>query len=234
MPFYPNTGPEASYGGYTPLCRPAIGKSNSSSSSMLFLAMNAATSATSTDSNVYYATYFTVSRNGGAGWLTPERITPVTPLKDYRFVSMSQHNSRNYADTRWDVQMILQSHNYAGTFAPNQPPGPSDLLSMIAEVIYWSDYEAANPKADFLSLMNFPNPFNPNTTIRFEIERSSPVTLEVFNLSGQKITALIENEIISSGKKEVTFDGSGLSSGIYFYTLSAGEYKDTRRMLLIK
>lgn len=234
IPFYPNTGPEASFGGYTPLCRPAIGKANSQSGSILFLAMNAATSVTSADSNVYYAAYFTFSPNGGAGWLTPERITPLTPLKDYRYVSISQRNSMNNAGDRWNVQMIVQAHDYAGTFAPNQPPGPSELLSMTAEVIYWSDDEIQNPVKEDLSLMNFPNPFNPSTSIRFEIERSSLVTLEVYNLSGKKIEVLINNEIIPPGKKEISFDGSGLSSGIYFYKLTAGDFTQTRRMLLIK
>lgn len=55
IPFYPNTGLEASYSRYTPLCRPAIGKADSPSSSILFLAMNATTSVTSADSNVYNA-----------------------------------------------------------------------------------------------------------------------------------------------------------------------------------
>ncbi|HMS35229.1 MAG TPA: T9SS type A sorting domain-containing protein [Ignavibacteria bacterium] len=79
--------------------------------------------------------------------------------------------------------------------------------------------------------MNFPNPFNPSTSITFEIERSSFVTLEAFNVSGKMIVVLINDETILSGKKEITFDGSGLSSGIYFYKLTAGDFTQTRRML---
>jgi len=89
-------------------------------------------------------------------------------------------------------------------------------------------------KESFSLKENYPNPFNPATTIKFEINKANRITLEVFNVNGQKVAILINNELISPGIKEVTFDGSDLSSGIYFYTLSAGEYKDTRRMLLIK
>jgi len=241
VPFYPNTGPEASYGGYTPLCRPAIGKANSPSSTRLFIAMNAATSITSADSNVYYATYFIVSYYLGNNWGIPERITPLIPLKDYRYVSISQTNSTNDAGDRWIVQMIVQADDFAGSFAPNLPPGPGDFISMRVEIYGTSEDNTVNIKDDditskesFSLKENYPNPFNPATTIKFEIHNANRITLEVFNVNGQKVATLIKNELISPGIKEVTFDGSDLSSGIYFYTLSAGEYKDTRRMLLIK
>ena len=56
----------------------------------------------------------------------------------------------------------------------------------------------------------------------------------MFSVSGQKVAALINNEFTSAGLEEVTFDGSDLSSGIYFYTLTADEFRETGRMLLIK
>ena len=239
VPFY--TGPEASYGGYTPLCRPAIGKANSPSSTRLFIAMNAATSVTSADSNVYYATYFIVSYGLGNYWSVPERITPLTPLKDYRYVSISQTNATNDAGTFWNVQMIVQADDFAGSFAPNLPPGPGDFISMRVEVYGFSEDITVNikdvdiaTKENFSLKDNYPNPFNPATTIKFEIHKTNRITLEVYNVNGQKVATLIKNELISPGIKEVTFDGSDLNSGIYFCTLSAGEYKDTRRMLLIK
>ena len=241
IPFHANTGPEASYGGYTPLCRPAIGKPNSTTSDILFIAMNAATSSISSDSNVYYATYFIESYNKGNTWTAPERVTPVTPLRDYRYVSLSRTNSMDNSNLRWYVQMLVQAHDYAGAFAPNLPPGPSDFISMRLETGIISKDESVNirdadiaSKESFSLKENYPNPFNPETTIKFEIHKANRITLEVFNINGQKVATLIKNELISPGIKEVTFDGSDLSSGIYFYTLTAGEYRDTRRMLLIR
>ncbi|HMS35230.1 MAG TPA: T9SS type A sorting domain-containing protein [Ignavibacteria bacterium] len=235
IPFNPNIGPSASYGVYTPLCRPAIGKTNSSSSNLLFVGMNAATAQIAADSNVYYATYLTVSYDGGNSWVAPERITPATPLKDWRYVSLSHTNSMNSAGDKWTVQMVIQNHDYAGAFAPSQPPGTADFSSVRVDVPLTGIREINSSVPSNFSLhQNYPNPFNPTTSIRFDIQKSSRVTLEVYSANGQKVETLIKNEFVTAGTKEISFSGSNLSSGIYFYTLSAGEIKETKKMMLIK
>jgi len=80
---------------------------------------------------------------------------------------------------------------------------------------------------------NYPNPFNPSTTIRYGLPTRSYVTLAVFNTLGQQVAQLV-NEELESGYHEVTFDGSGLSSGVYFYRLRAGDFVETKRFLLLK
>jgi hypothetical protein len=80
---------------------------------------------------------------------------------------------------------------------------------------------------------NYANPFNPSTTIRYVLPRRSHVTLTVFNTLGQQVATLV-NELHEAGYHEVRFDGSGLASGVYFYRLSAGEYVETKRLLLIR
>ncbi|MEO6696040.1 MAG: T9SS type A sorting domain-containing protein, partial [Ignavibacteria bacterium] len=74
----------------------------------------------------------------------------------------------------------------------------------------------------------------PSTSIRFDIRNSDRVTLKVYNTTGQEVASLINNEIVSAGTKEVTFEGSNLNSGIYFYTLTVGDFKETKKMMLIK
>ncbi len=69
---------------------------------------------------------------------------------------------------------------------------------------------------------NFPNPFNPSTTISFSIPRSERITLEVYNLLGQKVASIMNKEM-EGGSYNIKFDASNLSSGIYFYTLRAGK-----------
>ncbi len=78
---------------------------------------------------------------------------------------------------------------------------------------------------------NYPNPFNPTTTIRYALPQRSHVTLSVFNTLGQQVAALIDEEI-ETGYHEVTFTGQALSSGVYFYRLQAGDYFQTRKLLL--
>ena len=70
---------------------------------------------------------------------------------------------------------------------------------------------------------NFPNPFNPSTTIQFSVPERVNVKLTVYNMLGQKIARLVEGEV-SRGVHEVTFDASYLTSGAYIYRLQAGEY----------
>jgi hypothetical protein len=85
----------------------------------------------------------------------------------------------------------------------------------------------------FALLQNYPNPFNPSTSIQYTIAESSPVTLEVFNMLGQKVAELV-NTTQAAGKYSVQFDAAGLSSGVYLYQLRAGNYFETRKMMLIK
>jgi hypothetical protein len=80
---------------------------------------------------------------------------------------------------------------------------------------------------------NFPNPFNPTTTIRYTIPRDESITLEVYNLLGQKVHTLVD-EKQTAGSYEVVFKADMLASGVYFYRLIAGNYTEIRRMILLR
>jgi hypothetical protein len=80
---------------------------------------------------------------------------------------------------------------------------------------------------------NYPNPFNPETNIKFGLPKTAGVTLIVYNQLGQSVGQLI-NENLSAGEYEYSFDASALPSGVYYYKLTAGEYSDTRKMILIR
>ncbi len=80
---------------------------------------------------------------------------------------------------------------------------------------------------------NYPNPFNPITNIKFEIPTQENVTIEIFNLLGQKIETLL-NRRMSSGSHEIKFTAQNLPSGIYLYTIKSGQYKQMRKMIYLK
>jgi hypothetical protein len=80
---------------------------------------------------------------------------------------------------------------------------------------------------------NFPNPFNPSTIIAYSISASSNVTIKIYNVLGELVTTLV-NEYQSVGSYNINFNASGLSNGIYFYKLQAGNYTATKKMLLLK
>ena len=92
--------------------------------------------------------------------------------------------------------------------------------------------ESAVPVA-FLLYQNYPNPFNPTTTIRYGLPQRSPVTLTVYNMLGQQV-ALLQNGEQGAGYHEVKFDARNLGSGVYFYKLHAGDFVETRRLLLVR
>ncbi|MBS4036320.1 MAG: T9SS type A sorting domain-containing protein [Ignavibacterium sp.] len=87
--------------------------------------------------------------------------------------------------------------------------------------------------AEFLLNQNYPNPFNPSTVISFQLSINSHVSLKVYDLLGNKIADLV-NEFKPAGLHEIEFNAERLSSGIYFYKITAGEFLQIRKMSLIK
>jgi len=86
---------------------------------------------------------------------------------------------------------------------------------------------------DFKLSQNYPNPFNPTTSLQYAIGIRQFVILKVYDLLGREVATLV-NEEKPAGEYEVEFNGSKLPSGIYFYSLRAGEFTDTRKMILLK
>ena len=80
---------------------------------------------------------------------------------------------------------------------------------------------------------NYPNPFNPSTVIRFQVPNNSYVLIRVYDINGREVRTLM-NGRMQAGMYEVTFDGTGLNSGVYFYRMVSGGYTETKKMLLIK
>ncbi|MDQ3021974.1 MAG: FG-GAP-like repeat-containing protein [Bacteroidota bacterium] len=106
-------------------------------------------------------------------------------------------------------------------------PGPQGINMVSNEI-----------PASYSLYQNYPNPFNPVTKIKFNIApivngELLMVNLKIFNAAGQEIAAIV-NENVSPGSYEVSWDASAFASGIYFYSLEAGDYKETKRMILLK
>ena len=120
----------------------------------------------------------------------------------------------------------------------------------IADGLVFDPSQFANPLAggvldiqttptEFALLQNFPNPFNPDTTIGYELAESADVTLQIYNVVGQVVRTLMAAESQSVGRYQVRWDGMDdrgmpVSSGIYFYQISAGKFQDVRKLMLLK
>jgi hypothetical protein len=109
------------------------------------------------------------------------------------------------------------------------PRKDDDFIGYVAGV-----EEITELPAEYRLSQNFPNPFNPSTTIRYTIPNESMVTLKIFNVLGQEVKTLINHEMISSGRHDISFYASSLPSGIYFYRIQADNFVDVKKMTLLK
>jgi hypothetical protein len=86
---------------------------------------------------------------------------------------------------------------------------------------------------EFSLSQNYPNPFNPTTEINFALPSACDVSLEIYNITGQRVTTLVDS-YLEAGQHSVLWDASSNASGVYFYRLTAGEFTETKKMMLLK
>lgn len=87
---------------------------------------------------------------------------------------------------------------------------------------------------DYELSQNYPNPFNPTTNINFSIPNSEVVSIRVYDILGNEVATLVNNERLSAGMYKADFNGANLSSGIYFYTIRTENFTDTKKMTFLK
>ncbi|HEY3294783.1 MAG TPA: choice-of-anchor D domain-containing protein [bacterium] len=121
--------------------------------------------------------------------------------------------------------MILIHHN--GLYSPD-----TMYVSGTATPAAADDHPLQLPVAYHLA-QNYPNPFNPTTTISFDLPRATDVRLQVYDIEGRLVKELVHGTL-AAGRHDVTFDGSRLASGLYFYRLTSPEYTAMSKMALIK
>ncbi len=129
---------------------------------------------------------------------------------------------------------IDDSHPNAAATTLVAPQFVNEIFN--ASIFYESHYgikQISSTANDYKLYQNYPNPFNPTTIIKFQIKNKCHVILKVFDIIGKEVSILV-NEKINQGEYEVTFDGNKLASGIYFYKLEAGDFKEIKKMVLIK
>ncbi len=124
VPYFPNRG--ATTDAFLPVCRPSIGKSSTGNG--LVVAFSATTERTGTDSSNYFSVWVAVSNDNGSNWFPPDKITPSTPLRDWRFVSVSPIS--NVSGGTWTVQMVCQSDSLAGTHVNGSPIGVGEFVGI--------------------------------------------------------------------------------------------------------
>ena len=143
-----------------------------------------------------------------------------------------QHNGKTYYFNRWEG---TGSGSYTG---PNPTPEVTVNAVIVQKAIFdtinvgISNYNSLIP-SKYELYQNFPNPFNPTTSIRFDLPKSSFVSIAIFDMTGRKVDELV-NTSLNAGAYEYNFNASSLSSGVYYYNINADNFSSTKRMMLIK
>ena len=139
----------------------------------------------------------------------------------------SQVNSGLPTSTHVRSLVAFSTNLFAGTI------GVGVWRRPLAEMISSVETSPTGSPAAFELSQDYPNPFNPSTTIRYGLPARSHVTLTVFNTLGQQVATLVEGEM-EAGYHGASFDASGLASGVYLYRLWAGEFVQTRKLVLLQ
>ncbi|MFZ4590040.1 MAG: T9SS type A sorting domain-containing protein [Ignavibacteria bacterium] len=214
--------------GSTPVSHPSI--AYSSDGSRIVCTFSAFQPGDSLDGFTFQDIYYTYSDNGGSTWAVPVNLTN-TPTWDEMYPELSETGNTN---TSFKVKFQATRGPGSSSFTDNAPVYRVYNIYKAFNIVGIENIGSAVP-SNFGLNQNYPNPFNPVTKIRFDVAKSSKITLKVFNIAGQEVATLVNSESVTAGTKEVTFNGSSLPSGIYFYTLSNSEgFKETKKMMLIK
>ncbi|MFO7527109.1 MAG: T9SS type A sorting domain-containing protein, partial [Ignavibacteriaceae bacterium] len=208
-------------------------------------------SITSYGDTIIGVSYFGIyrSQNSGASWEYYDpgigliSFASVTVVNDVIFAIISKL-PRSYfissinAGVSWEFEFEFNTMAFSILYYNGK------LFTGRSNGLYWLPYTPTNIDDDiitndFILYQNYPNPFNPSTIIKYSIpgvetrHASSLLQLKVYDVLGNEIATLV-NEYKPAGSYEVEFSGEGLSSGIYFYRLAAGEFTETKKMLMLK
>jgi hypothetical protein len=174
-------------------------------------------------------------------------IAPVNPIKDANIYAKSGNDFVGYATSvsggiyhlnslpTGTLKIIVNRIGYSGDSAiVNLNKILLDSVNFYLSQLFIGVKPISTEIPDkYYLYQNYPNPFNPSTNIRYQLPSSKIVTLKVFDVLGKEIAVLV-NEKQNAGIYETTFNAGNLPSGIYFYRLIAGDYSETKKMLMIK
>lgn len=208
--------------------------------------------------------YFKISTDAGLNWQSDLRLTDNSAVSEYPRIAVGSSSIHViWEDSRDGNKEIYYKTSFDGTTwasdyrLTNNPAASSFSALCVSGAnlhVCFEDsrdgnyeiYHKSNPTGNPVGLIqntesvknfqleqNYPNPFNPSTTIKFSVPKEGYTAIKVYDVKGQLVKTLVNQRIIV-GSYSVDFNASELSSGVYFYTLEAPDYRQTKRMVLVK
>lgn len=222
--------------GMTGLSHPTVAYSNDGS--VLYCVFTGIQRDTTSYGFFYNDLYSSYSTNDGASWSAPVKLSVCTNDGDEIYPTLSRTGNTNTS-----FGLVYYNSGWPGSSSFNQTTTPRSKNYTIytrinpttgGQVPIGINTISTEIPASFTLKQNYPNPFNPSTKIRFELKSNSVVNLKVFDVTGREVARVINNENIQAGIHEVNYNAGTLASGVYFYTLETPNFKDTKKMMLIK
>lgn len=176
-----------------------------------------------------YQIHYAYSNNGGTAWSTP---TVLSNSVGGLFSSAAEKLVISGSNATAHMVYIKDTERGSTVF-----DGVGAAVPWIYRTVTFSTStsvgnETMNPNA-FELAQNFPNPFNPTTSIRYSIGKADNVSLTVYNMLGQEVATVV-NQFQTAGTHTVNFDASNLASGMYLYKIQSGSFSEVKKMMLLK
>ena len=167
--------------------------------------------------NSNYELYYKHSASGGVVWSPDIRLTNAAQYTQLPSIAVSV----TIVHIVW-TDYRLGNINKEIYYKRNPTGNLTDMQNISTEIPY-----------AFSLSQNYPNPFNPRTVIRYQLSAVSNVILKVYDINGKEVQSLV-NERLQPGTYETSFDGSMLTSGVYFYRMTTGNYLEIKKMVMVK
>jgi hypothetical protein len=171
----------------------------------------------------------------------PPVLNWVNPSGDYEYISIYAGQDSNFVPDLGSRIALLNGT----TFTDTDRPGWGTYYKLSAVDADWHESSTDGPdiktsvEDDSPALtrtelhQNHPNPFNPTTTIEFSLSNAGPAAIEVYDVGGRRVATILD-EFKQAGPHSITFNASGLTSGVYFYRLRTNDFERTRKMVILK
>lgn len=184
--------------------------------------------------NPIYEVVVLRSEDGGITWSDSVNITNF-PGND--FDAIDAHLARVANDSTCYVMYQVPDYNVE-TVTPSEVPEDFKNRVYFAKVTFSAtgtaiDHDVESLPTDITLQQNYPNPFNPTTVIEYSLDTAAPVTLAIYDVTGQQVKVL-ESSQQNAGLHRITVDGADMAAGMYFYKLTAGNTSKIKKMVLIK
>ncbi len=184
----------------------------------------------------YTDLYHAFSQDGGTTWTYGGEFVTSGDTTSFIYPTLYRHLEYDADNNKYVAHMLYLNDLQSGASVFGGVNGVPSVNPLVYATFTFDAVGVGDGAAtvhSFELAQNYPNPFNPTTTIKYALSQENLVTLKVYDVLGREVATLV-NDVRTAGPHEVSFDASKLSSGMYIYTINAGGFTSSKKMMLMK